>query len=48
MTASVKLMIQELGSVVEAARETGSIGVAMGADVGAGVLAIKVCWQYLH
>lgn len=47
MTASVKLMIQELASVVEAAGESGSIRVAMGADVGAGVLAIKVGRQLL-
>jgi hypothetical protein len=47
MTASVKLMIQELASVVEAAGESGSIRVAMGTDVGAGVLAIKVRQQCL-
>lgn len=48
MTASVKLMIQELAAVVEEAGEAGSIRATVGSDVGAGVLAIKVRKCCLH
>jgi hypothetical protein len=43
MTASVKLMIQELGAAVEAASSTGSKHTAVGADVRATVAGIQVC-----
>lgn len=42
MTASVKLMIQELGATVEAASSAGSIGAAMGTGMGASAAGIKV------
>lgn len=48
MTASVKLMIQELAAAVEQAGEAGSIRTAMGTGVGSGVAGVQVrrhvCW----
>jgi hypothetical protein len=42
MTASVKLMIQELAAAVEQAGEAGSIRTAMGTGVGSGVAGVQV------
>jgi hypothetical protein len=43
MTASVKLMIQELAAAVEQAGEASSISTAMGPGVGSGVAGVQVC-----
>lgn len=44
MTASVKLMIQELGSAVEAAGNAGSMKTTVGSGAGSAVAGLKVGW----